>query len=199
LAFSGKYCYRGPFTFRLRYFFEIILKTACKIEFRVLYCFHAKNRCFQEADFMANDNRRILVNADLLPEVLLKVLEAKRLLAQGKVHNASEAARVAGISRSAFYKYKDGVSFYSDDRTVKIITYSLTLMDEPGILSSVLDQISESGANILTINQNIPVDGVAPVTVSFSTGSLKMPESDLLEALSLLKGVVGCRSLMENP
>ncbi len=58
---------------------------------------------------------------------------------------------------------------------------------EPGILSSVLDQISESGANILTINQNIPVDGVAPVTVSFSTGSLKMPETDLLEALSLLK------------
>ncbi len=148
---------------------------------------------------MANDGKRILVNADLLPEVLLKVLEAKRLLAQGKVRNASEAARVAGISRSAFYKYKDGVAFYSDERVVKILTYSLTLMDEPGVLSSVLDQISGSGANILTINQNIPVDGVAPVTVSFSAGSLKMPEADLLEALSSLKGVVGCRSLMENP
>ncbi|HNW04360.1 MAG TPA: ACT domain-containing protein [Oscillospiraceae bacterium] len=148
---------------------------------------------------MADSGRRILVSAELLPEVLLKVLEAKRLLAQGKAHNASEAARVAGISRSAFYKYKDGVAFYSDERAVKIVTYSLTLMDEPGVLSAVLDQISGSGANILTINQNIPVDGVAPVTISFSAGALKVPEAELLDALSSLRGVVGCRSLRDNP
>ena len=122
---------------------------------------------------MSEDGMKIIVDAELLPEVLLKVIEAKRMLSQGKAKNSSEAARLAGISRSAFYKYKDGVSVYGDDRRNKIVTYYLTLMDNPGVLSTVLSLLSKHGANVLTINQNIPLDGAAPVTISFTTGGLR--------------------------
>lgn len=147
---------------------------------------------------MTEPNTRILVNAELLPEVLIKVIEAKRLLSQGKAKNSSEAARLAGISRSAFYKYKDGVSVYNDDRQSKIVTYSLTLMDNPGVLSNVLSELSRYGANVLTINQNIPMDGAAPVTISFTTGRLLIDEHDLRLALRAINGVVQCRNLLEG-
>ena len=147
---------------------------------------------------MTEPNTRILVNAELLPEVLIKVIEAKRLLSQGKAKNSSEAARLAGISRSAFYKYKDGVSVYNDDRQSKIVTYSLTLMDNPGVLSNVLSELSHYGANVLTINQNIPMDGAAPVTISFTTGGLLIDEHDLRLALRAIDGVVQCRNLLEG-
>ena len=142
-------------------------------------------------------NARIIVNAELLPEVLIKVIEAKRLLSQGKAKNSSEAARLAGISRSAFYKYKDGVSIYNDQQS-KIVTYSLTLMDNPGVLSNVLSELSHYGANVLTINQNIPMDGAAPVTISFTTGGLLIDEHDLRQALRAIDGVVQCRNLLEG-
>lgn len=142
-------------------------------------------------------NVRIIVNAELLPEVLIKVIEAKRLLSQGKAKNSSEAARLAGISRSAFYKYKDGVSIYNDQQS-KIVTYSLTLMDNPGVLSNVLSELSHYGANVLTINQNIPMDGAAPVTISFTTGGLLIDEHDLRQALRAIDGVVQCRNLLEG-
>ena len=71
---------------------------------------------------MSENSTKMIVDAELVPEVLLKVLEAKRMLSQGKARNASEAARLAGISRSAFYKYKDGVALYSGDRENKIVT-----------------------------------------------------------------------------
>ena len=141
---------------------------------------------------------RILVNAELLPEVLLKVLEAKRLLSQGKAKNSSEAARLAGISRSAFYKYKDGVAVYNDEQQSKIVTYYLTLMDRPGVLSTVLAELSRFGANVLTLNQNIPLDGAAPVTISFTTGGLRVDEHTLRQALRSIDGVILCRNLLEG-
>ncbi len=138
---------------------------------------------------------KIIVEADLLPEVLLKVIEAKKLLTQGKAKNASEAARLAGISRSAYYKYKDGVAVYNEEQERKLVTYYLTLMDVPGVLSEVLAALSKHGANVLTINQNIPVDGAAPVTISFATGGLKIDEHSLREVLRAIDGVINCRSL----
>ncbi len=141
---------------------------------------------------------KIIVNSDLLPEVLLKVIEAKRLLSQGIAKNSSEAARLAGISRSAFYKYKDGVSVFSDDDRGNIVNYYLTLMDKPGVLSEVLSTLSKYRANVLTINQNIPIDGAAPVTISFNTGELNTDEHSLREALRTINGVVNCRSLNER-
>ena len=147
---------------------------------------------------MSEDGMKIIVDAELLPEVLLKVIEAKRMLSQGKAKNSSEAARLAGISRSAFYKYKDGVSVYGDDRRNKIVTYYLTLMDNPGVLSTVLSLLSKHGANVLTINQNIPLDGAAPVTISFTTGGLRTDGHSLWEAIRSIEGVINCRSLSET-
>lgn len=143
---------------------------------------------------MAGLPASLIVDSDVLPEIFTRVVEAKKLLAQGRVKNASEAARAAGISRSAFYKYKDSVRPYSEGGS-KIVTYSLTLLDEPGVLSNVLAKLSRAGANVLTINQNIPVDGVAPVTISFSTGTLTMDEPHLIAKLSAISGVADCRSL----
>ena len=147
---------------------------------------------------MSEDGMKIIVDAELLPEVLLKVIEAKRMLSQGKAKNSSEAARLAGISRSAFYKYKDGVSVYGDDRRNKIVTYYLTLMDNPGVLSTVRSLLSKHGANVLTINQNIPLDGAAPVTISFTTGGLSTDGHSLREAIRSIEGVINCRSLSET-
>ena len=147
---------------------------------------------------MSENSTKMIVDAELVPEVLLKVLEAKRMLSQGRARNASEAARMAGISRSAFYKYKDGVAVYSGDRENKIVTYYLTLMDNPGVLSNVLSALSKHGANVLTINQNIPIDGAAPVTISFSTGNLRTDGHTLREAIRSIDGVINCRSLSEG-
>ena len=141
---------------------------------------------------------RIIVDANLLPEVLLKVIEAKKLLSQGKAKNSSEAARLAGISRSAFYKYKDGVSVYNDETREKIVNYYMTLMDKPGLLSNVLSVLSKYGANVLTLNQNIPIDGAAPCTISFSTGNLKCDGHTLREAIRAIDGVITCRNLKEH-
>ena len=132
---------------------------------------------------MSEDGMKIIVDAELLPEVLLKVIEAKRMLSQGKAKNSSEAARLAGISRSAFYKNKDGVSVYGDDRRNKIVTYYLTLMDNPGVLSTVLSLLSKHGANVLTINQNIPLDGAAQVTISYTTRTLKKQTQNSRETI----------------
>ena len=144
---------------------------------------------------MSGEELKIIVEADLLPEVLLKVIEAKKLLSQGKAKNSSEAARMAGISRSAYYKYKDGVAVYDEEQERRLVTYYLTLMDVPGVLSNVLAELSKYGANVLTINQNIPVDGAAPVTISFATRGLRGDEGAVGEALRAIDGVINCRSL----
>ena len=144
---------------------------------------------------MSGEELKIIVEADLLPEVLLKVIEAKKLLSQGKAKNSSEAARMAGISRSAYYKYKDGVAVYDEEQERRLVTYYLTLKDVPGVLSNVLAELSKYGANVLTINQNIPVDGAAPVTISFATRGLRTDEHSLREALRAIDGVINCRSL----
>ena len=139
--------------------------------------------------------RYLLVDAKVLPEVFLKVVEVKRLMAQGRAANLSQATKMAGISRSAFYKYKDCVFPYHSDAARQIATISCELCDEPGVLSSLLGALYESGANIITINQNIPVDGVAPVTVSMRTDKLGTDPQTLLEQLKALNGVVNIRLL----
>lgn len=139
-------------------------------------------------------SRLLLVDSAVLPDVFLKVVDAKRLLAVGKVKSLSEAAKVAGISRSALYKYKDCVFVHNEELDDKVITISTNLEDRPGVLSSFINQLSEQQANILTVNQNIPVDGVAPVTVS-----ARLPlslDSDALRAeLMRLPGVVDIKIL----
>lgn len=101
-----------------------------------------------------------------VPEVLLKVVEAKRLLESGRVASVQEATEKVDISRSSFYKYKDDIFPFHDNAKGKTITMVIQLDDEPGLLSVILKTIAEYHANILTIHQSIPVNGIASLTLS---------------------------------
>ena len=101
-----------------------------------------------------------------VPEVLLRVVEAKRLLESEKVVSVQEATERVGISRSSFYKYKDDIFPFHDNSRGKTITMVIQMDDEPGLLSVVLRTVAEYHANILTIHQSIPVNGIASLTLS---------------------------------
>ena len=133
--------------------------------------------------------RMLLVSEEVLPAVFGRVVEAKRLLAVGRVKNLPEAAKASGISRSALYKYKDHVFTYDQTIDQSVITVNVYLEDRPGVLSALIDRFSREGANILTVNQNIPADGVAPVSVSARMEAGSQPQ-DLLEQIRALEGVV---------
>ena len=133
-------------------------------------------------------NKLLLIDASVLPEVFEKVLSAKQLLASGEARSASEAARMAGISRSAFYKYKDTVFPYDADGG-HILTMHFVLSDRPGVLSSVLTAFADVGANVLTVNQNIPADGTATVSISARTDRMTVPVDRFVQLLLQLSGV----------
>ena len=131
-----------------------------------------------------------LVAAEVLPEVIGKVAEANRMLRAGEARTAQEAAKAVGISRSAFYKYRDAVQPFTDLHTEHIITFYALLKDNPGVLSNVLSSFAASGANILAINQSIPTNGCAAVTISADTGAMDKPLEKLLADAADLSGVV---------
>lgn len=137
----------------------------------------------------AERKRLLLVDADALPEVYARVVDAKRFLATGEAATAAEASRLAGISRSAFYKYKDAVFPYDEKRSGRILTVHMVLRDRPGVLSAVLSAFADAGANILTANQNIPAGNVASVSVSARTDRLQMPVDAFIGVLRQLNGV----------
>ena len=107
-----------------------------------------------------------VVTERAVPEVLQKVVEAKKLLDSGRVLTVQEAAEQTGISRSSFYKYKDDIFPCHDQAKGKTITFIIQMDDEPGILSNVLKSVAEFHGNILTIHQSIPISGVATLTLS---------------------------------
>jgi len=131
-----------------------------------------------------------LVASKVLPEVFLKVAEANRMLRAGEASTAGEAARAVGISRSAFYKYRDSVQPFTGAAPGRVITFYALLKDRSGVLSNVLSIFAASGANILTINQSIPVNGCAAVTVAAETGGMSEPLEQLIGDVSGLDGVV---------
>ena len=131
-----------------------------------------------------------IVSADALPEVFVKVAEAKRMLHVGEARTVGEAARKVGISRSAFYKYKDSVQPFQNMRAGHIVTFYALLKDNPGVLSNFLSIFAGSGANILTINQTIPTNGCAAVTVSADTGDMAESLDALVAQISAVTGVV---------
>ena len=139
---------------------------------------------------MARETKYYIVAADALPEVFLKVAEAKRMMQTGEAGTVGEATRLAGISRSAFYKYKDAVQPFNDMKAEHIITFYCMLKDNTGVLSSVLAVFAASGANILTINQSIPTNGCAAVTVSAGTGELDESLEQLMGKIAAVDGVV---------
>lgn len=144
---------------------------------------------------MEKTPKYLLVDASVLPEVFFRVVEAKQLLARGKAKNLSEATKLVDISRSTFYKYKDAVFAYESDMARRMATLYAELEDRAGVLSSLLSALYAQGANILTINQNIPVDGVAPVSISMRTDGLGMELEALTATLAALDGVVEVRLL----
>ncbi|HIY21728.1 MAG TPA: ACT domain-containing protein [Candidatus Flavonifractor merdigallinarum] len=136
-----------------------------------------------------------IVDAAALPEVFLKVAEAKRMLETGEADTVNMATRKVGISRSAFYKYKEAVRPFNDMLHGRIVTFQILLKDEPGVLSAVLNIFAQSGGNILTINQGIPVNGCAAVTIGAETSSLQLSLEDLLGRALEVPGVVRCEIL----
>ena len=139
---------------------------------------------------MSETTKYLLVDTKVLPDVFLRVVQAKRLLAMGRADRLSQAAKMAGISRSALYKYKDFVHNYDESLSENILNISAVLEDRPGVLSAVLGELTRYHANVLTVNQNIPFDGVAPVSLSVRYDRSGGGEDELLGALKSLAGVV---------
>ena len=131
-----------------------------------------------------------LVEAGVLPEVFTKVTEARELLETGEVRTVADAVERVGISRSAFYKYKDSLMPFRDMRQGSIVTFNALLRDKKGVLSSLLAIFADSGANILTINQSIPTNGTAFVTISAITETMAMGMDELIAAARALYGVI---------
>lgn len=144
---------------------------------------------------MSTQPKYFIVDAQALPEIFLKVIAAKRLLDTGEVRTVNQAANQIGISRSAFYKYKDAVRPFHDMLSGRIINFQILLKNEPGVLSAVLNAFAQCGANILTINQSIPAGGGAVVNIGAETSELKMPVEGLLERSRAVDGVVRCEIL----
>lgn len=136
-----------------------------------------------------------IVEADALPEVFLKVVETQRLLETGEEATVHAAVRRTGLSRSAFYKYKDAVRPFHDMLHGRILTVQIILRDVPGVLSAVLNVFAELGGNILTINQGIPVNGCAAVSVGAETSRLRSSMDELLRAVGAVDGVIRCEVL----
>lgn len=131
----------------------------------------------------------LMVSKDILPDAIVKTAQAKELLAKGDCATVNDAAERVGISRSAFYKYKDGVFPFYEVSKEKIITISLILENIAGVLSTTLNFIAGFRGNILTINQGIPLQGVANVSIAFDTADMIDTPEKLLAGLSEIEGV----------
>lgn len=130
-----------------------------------------------------------VVREKAIPEVLLKVVEAKRLLETERVLTIQEAVDAVGISRSSFYKYKDDIFQFHDNSQGTTFTLTFQMDDEPGILSDVLKIIAEFQANILTIHQSIPINGIASLSLSIQVLQTTGDVSKMLEQMERKKGV----------
>ncbi len=131
-----------------------------------------------------------VIEASVLPEVFVKVAEAKRLLSTGQASTVNEATRRMGISRSAFYKYRDAVLPFQHMMSGRVITFQFLLQDEPGALSCLLTVFTEHKANILTINSIVPTNGCAIVTISAETIDLNISVEEMLRLMQQVKGVL---------
>lgn len=130
-----------------------------------------------------------VVRQKAVPEVLLKVVEAKQLVDSGRVSSVQEAVDLAGISRSSFYKYKDDIFPFHDNARGTTITLTFQMDDETGLLSDVLKIVADCGANILTIHQSIPISGVASLSLSVQVLPTTGDVSEMIEAMERRQGV----------
>ncbi|MDR2888993.1 MAG: ACT domain-containing protein [Lachnospiraceae bacterium] len=139
-----------------------------------------------------------VVKQRAVPEVLLKVVEAKKLIETGKAQSINEATDQVGISRSSFYKYKDDIFRFHDKTQGTIITIAFQMEDEPGLLSDVLKTIADYRANILTIHQSIPINGVASLSLSVQVLNTTGDISAMIETMERQKGVHNVKILAQE-
>lgn len=139
---------------------------------------------------MSKSPKYYIVEASALPEVFLKVAEAKRLLTTGEAATVNDAALMTGISRSAFYKYRDAIEPFQNMMSGRIITFQFFVQDELGILSVILGVFAKNAANVLTINSLIPTNGSAAITISAETSDLSIALENFLRELEQIPGVV---------
>jgi chorismate mutase len=139
--------------------------------------------------FMEEKSKYFVVKQKAVPEVLLKVVEAKKLLESERVITVQEATDRVGISRSSFYKYKDDIFPFYDNTKGKTITLVMQMDDEPGLLSDLLHVVAVYRANILTIHQSIPVNGVATLTLSVEVLETTGNVSGMVEDMEVKNGV----------
>ena len=139
-----------------------------------------------------------LIDKSVLPEVFSKVIEAKKLLQTGQCKTVNDATKKVNISRSVLYKYRDSVHVFVEKDKQNIITIILYLSDEIGALSRVLSLISSVGASILTINQNVPMNGIAPVSISFITLNMEIELERLLQEMAKLNGVLSVKPVAKE-
>ena len=144
---------------------------------------------------MEQEPRYFIVESTVLPEIYLKVAETKRLLELGEERTVNAAVRRTGISRSAFYKYKDAIRPFRDMLHGRIVTIQIILRNQPGALSGVLNLLAGRGGNVLTINQAIPGGGSAAVTVGLETSGLTGGLEELLAVLGARPEVIRCEVL----
>ena len=130
-----------------------------------------------------------LVREEILPEAIKKTIKVKELLKKGEVRTINEAVEKMELSRSAYYKYKDFVFPFYEASKEKIVTLALLLEHKQGVLSRVLNTIANDRANVLTINQGIPLQGVANATISLETIDLAIDLEALLDKLRMIDGV----------
>lgn len=135
-----------------------------------------------------------IVSADALPDVFKKVVEAKELIESGSVKNISAAIKSCNISRSAFYKYKDCV-FKAKSSNTNNIEIQAILLDRAGVFSALSNTLFKSGANIVTMNQSAPENGIATVTIVIDIDGLKTPVEQLTKSLEKLDGVISIKTI----
>ncbi len=141
------------------------------------------------------DYEYYVVRKKALPDVLLKVAETNRLLQAEKGMNIQRAAQLAGISRSSYYKYKDDIFPFRDNVRGKTLTFLLVLEDVPGLLSRVLQVIADYKANLLTIRQTIPINGVATLTLSIDIRPTTKDVAAMIGKIELLEGILELKIL----
>ncbi|MGG4218967.1 ACT domain-containing protein [Paenibacillus jamilae] len=133
--------------------------------------------------------RYYLVREDILPEAIVKTIQVKQLLASGDVKTVHDAVEQVGLSRSAFYKYKDGIHLVNQLERERIVNISIDLEHQSGMLSRVLGKVADYGGNVLTIQQSIPLQGTANVVISVEMSRLSDELGVLLEGLESISGV----------
>lgn len=131
----------------------------------------------------------LVIDKKVLPDVFEKVMNAKRLLKQGKVREVTEATKQAGISRSVYYKYKDYVFEFSETSAGKKFIFNMVVAHKQGVLSKVLNLVSEYGGNILTIDQGIPINSVAHVSITMDISSINSDIHVILDEIDKIDGV----------